>query len=351
MSFGNTVTALAFADLTPTTLIPCSKSSARNEANLWEAVMAGLLIPAAGSGAGTSYRWKGQNAGSGNSNGGGIILEPGLKAGSGTDGRVIVRQPGGVASTDEAQLYHDGNAFYIDNKDSGGIAHMHFRLGGGEDFRISRGGAGVQYDNGGATPWAITSGLRLYSSGFVTWTSNGSNANDAPDTGFNRNAAGVIATTNGSSGAGWLQHTGGDSRNASNVTNNTTTPAAITGLSSTVAAGRKYKGELTLFLSTDQAAEGMLIDFDGGTATMTSFSAFISSNVQGATLGTTVSSAIATDLNATALNGTGINGIVIQFTFVVSVAGTFIPRIAQNTHASGTITCILGSTMTIKDVP
>lgn len=150
----------------------------------------------------------------------------------------------------------------------------------------------------------------------------------------------------------WIQNTAGLSRVATAVTNATTTPAAITGLSATVIASRKYTGKLVLFASCPTAADGIIIDFDGGAATMTSFQAAVTSNVQGATLGTTVSSALATDINATALNGTGVNCIVIEFGFVVNAAGTFIPRVAKNADAGGaTLTVAANSFMELQDAP
>lgn len=150
----------------------------------------------------------------------------------------------------------------------------------------------------------------------------------------------------------WIQNTAGLSRVATAVTNATTTPAAITGLSATVIASRKYTGKLVLFASCPTAADGIIIDFDGGAATMTSFQAAVTSNVQGATLGTTVSSALATDINATALNGTDVNCIVITFGFVVNAAGTFIPRVAKNADAGGaTLTVAANSFMELQDAP
>jgi hypothetical protein len=51
--------------------------------------------------------------------GGSVILQPGAQATSGGNGVVIVRQPGGTAGTDEAQISHDGAHLTIQNKDSG----------------------------------------------------------------------------------------------------------------------------------------------------------------------------------------------------------------------------------------
>lgn len=172
------------------------------------------------------------------------------------------------------------------------------------------------------------------------------------DVSFLRLAAKVLAVRDFDTGGGWLQNTGGLSRVASAVTNVTTAMANVTGLSATLIAGRKYTGKLVLFASDVTAADGLKLDFDGGTATMTSFQAAITGNAQGATAGTVVSDAIATDLNFTALNGTGVNCIEVQIAFVCNAAGTFIPRIAKNADAAGaTLTIAANSFMELQDAP
>lgn len=113
-------------------------------------------------------------------------------------------------------------------------------------------------------------------------------------------------------------------------------------------AGKKYSGQLVAVISTDQIAEGFKFDFDGGTATMTVFEAAVTANVQGATLGVSVSSALATDLTGTALSGTTKHTIVIDINMIVNAAGTFKLRLAQNTHVSGTLTLHAGSTLKLR---
>ncbi len=169
-------------------------------------------------------------------------------------------------------------------------------------------------------------------------------------------AAGLHAVSNNVTGPGqagwWFQNSGGSKRVAtSDVTNATVTPTNITGISVTTIAGRKYAGRLVLFCSDSTAADGILFDFDGGTGTWTSFRAAITGNVQGATLGVTQSTAIATDLTATAMNGTGQHCIVIEFAGVANAAGTFIPRMAQNAHSTGTASVHVDSFMLMDDVP
>ena len=84
------------------------------KATVWTCVMAGLVVPAAASGAGSDYRWKGQDAATGA--GGDLILEPGEQVTSGADGVVIVRQPGGVAGTDDLELSHNGTDALLESK-------------------------------------------------------------------------------------------------------------------------------------------------------------------------------------------------------------------------------------------
>lgn len=191
----------------------------------------------------------------------------------------------------------------------------------------------------------------LSSGGVFRWSNDSGNPHQTKDTGLKRAVAGVIATTDGSSGTGWLQNSAARSRLVSNVTNDTVTPSNLTELSLTLKAGRKYTGRLTLRVSNSTAADGLLLDFDGGSATMTSFAAGIVANVQGATLGTTVSTALATDLTATALNGTGDNWIEVAISLVCNGAGTLIPRAAMNADTGGTLTVALGSYLWLEDMP
>lgn len=171
-----------------------------------------------------------------------------------------------------------------------------------------------------------------------------SSASGLADTGLLRGEAGVIT---GSSGT-WFQATAGRSRVTSNVDNATATMANITGLSATVKAGRKYSGEMVIYCSTDVEADGIKIDFDGGTATMTSFQAhYLDWNDVGPTSART--SALATDFEVAALQaGTCLH---VKFSFVCNAAGTFIPRFAQVAHTTGTATVTTNSFMLIEDVP
>jgi hypothetical protein len=202
--------------------------------------------------------------------------------------------------------------------------------------------------NNTAVTGTISSGFNLTSSGVYGFVSS-TDTTVAPDTGLTRTAAKVIKVTDGSSGSGWIQD-GGVSRVSSPVTNITATPAAITGLSSTLAAGRKYAGTITLIAKNSTAAEGLQFDFNGGSATFTNVQFLFTATPIGSTLGVTTSSAIGTALTATTATTTDI-AYTIYFTCVVNAAGTVIPRFAEVSHTSGTATIGLGSSMILNDIP
>jgi len=68
------------------------------------------------SGAGDDVQIKAGNANTSGA-GGSIIIQPGAQATTGGNGLLIVRQPSGVAGTDEIQLSHDGGKGSVINKD------------------------------------------------------------------------------------------------------------------------------------------------------------------------------------------------------------------------------------------
>lgn len=147
---------------------------------------------------------------------------------------------------------------------------------------------------------------------------------------------------------GWLRQQQGNARLTANVTNATATMSNLTDLTQTLIAGRKYTGFLLVFASNDVGAEGLAFDFDGGTATMTSFAAAIVSRVVNSTLGVTRSTALATDLTATDVD-TSTQAFLIAISMVVNAAGTFIPRFSEVTHTTGTATAYLGSFLQLLD--
>ncbi len=131
-------------------------------------------------------------------------------------------------------------------------------------------------------------------------------------------------------------------------TNNTATFANLTSLSASLVTGHNYAGRLVIKCSESQAAEGVKFDFGGGSAT---FSSFISASrlwTGGTTVvGTEVGAAITDPINYTTITGTTF--IVIEFAGVCSGTGTFIPRFAQDSHTSGTVTASANSFMSINE--
>lgn len=167
----------------------------------------------------------------------------------------------------------------------------------------------------------------------------------AVDTGVSRAAAGVVTATDGSTGRGWLKNNEGDICLASDFTNATATLAS-TNLSVTLIAGRTYTFTGALFVSNSQSGEGVKLDFDGGSATATSFICQFFMGDTGGDLNTRVT-AIATD--ATNATVTGNQVVYINGCITVNAAGTLILRAAENTHTSGTLTVSAGSWLTFRD--
>lgn len=141
----------------------------------------------------------------------------------------------------------------------------------------------------------------------------------------------------------------GTQRVVSDVTNATTTFAAITGLSVTLIAGRKYIVRCVYKCVNSVAADGVKFDFNGGTATMTSFWAAAAAEVTSGTVtvGTAISTSLAGVINYTAITGETI--VVVEISMVVNAAGTFIARFAENAHTTGSMKLEIGSSMLVDD--
>lgn len=192
--------------------------------------------------------------------------------------------------------------------------------------------------------------FRLLSGGQWGWSSHATDANTGPDTGVKRVAATVVAPTDGAAGGGWLQNTAGRSRVVNDITNVTITPAAITGLSATLIAGRKYTGRMVLFCSEATAADGLRLDYDGGTATMTSFIAQGGLSDDNGFQAIARTTAIASDTTNTTITGSTV--VTVELSFVCNAAGTFIPRFAKEADAAGAaLTITAGSYMWLEDMP
>lgn len=128
---------------------------------------------------------------------------------------------------------------------------------------------------------------------------------------------------------------------ASNGTNATAT-LATTGLSVSLAAGLRYKFTGILYVANSQAAEGAQIDLNGGSATMTDLRAEVEI-IDTALQKAQQVSALATAVSAATVTGDAL--IRIAGSCKVNAAGTFIPRYAEASHTSGTLTIYKGSTL------
>lgn len=283
-------------------------------------------------------------------------------------GTLIVRQATGTAGTDEIQISHDGTHATLNNAQSGGTIKL---IIAGAAAGITHSTNRITIDSTSNILWdpAVNAQRKQVGAGSREALAMGYSSdvdrgvalqyvlfgitNAASVTvGVEYAAAGVLKITDANTGTGWLQNSGGVSRVASDVTNDTVTPANITGLSATLGAGRKYTGVLALKVSNTTAADGLRLDFDGGTATMTSFDAGVTSDgLPAATFSVSQSEALATDIIATTVTDTNARWITIHFAMVVNAAGTFIPRIALEADSGGIITVHDNSYMWIEDTP
>lgn len=135
---------------------------------------------------------------------------------------------------------------------------------------------------------------------------------------------------------------------AANGTNSTDTMAS-TGLSVPVTLNRKYKFELEMHFSESVAAEGLAVDFGGGSAAATNFraSAILSDAGADTIASGNTTGALGDDIIAV----TADDGILlVKGCFEPSSSGTFIPRYAQAAHAAGTLTILRGSSLVIWDI-
>jgi hypothetical protein len=134
------------------------------------------------------------------------------------------------------------------------------------------------------------------------------------------------------------------------ATNATATKANLTDLTVTVLSGRKYTGRLVLFVKNSTQAEGLQIDFGGGACTFTSAQFGIAS-APGATVGTATSTAATTAVTLTDMGGTADVVVTVEFEAVINAGGTLIPRVAEVSHTSGTVTVEIGSYLRLEDSP
>lgn len=128
-----------------------------------------------------------------------------------------------------------------------------------------------------------------------------------------------------------------------------TTLANITGLSVSVAAGKKYRFEAVLY-TTSNVAGGVKFAI-GGTATATAviYEAVVWQTGQDVATGTQRATALATAVgDVTAVTTAYIR---ITGTITVSAAGTLTVQFAQNASNGSASSVLVGSTFTVNEIP
>lgn len=159
------------------------------------------------------------------------------------------------------------------------------------------------------------------------------------------NPAGILACKINGAAGGWFQNTGGEGALAAAFTKANAT-FGNTNLSYTLIAGRSYRIRGVLQVSNSTAGEGAKIDFNGGTATATTF--FVTAQTVGTnTPGTVTATALATALNWPSVTGT--NYVYLDGYIKVNAAGTLVLRAAENSTSTGTLTIGAGSWIALED--
>lgn len=173
----------------------------------------------------------------------------------------------------------------------------------------------------------------------------------AGDAGISRVAAGVSRfNANGSGSTVGNFQWAGEAYLATNMTMNTTTLSNINwGTTISVTTGRKYTFKAILFVSDALAADGVKIDFGGGTASETDFRAQVTAFDSALALSTHLDDITDT---ASAATFTGNGMLEIHGSFEPGSTGTFIPRFAKASDTAGAVlTLYRGSHITVFDSP
>lgn len=212
--------------------------------------------------------------------------------------------------------------------------------------------------NGTSASWASSLPTQTSNSGkFLTtngtsasWALPGSLATTATfpaGTAIVETVNGVLTLTSTATGSeGWIQNTAGEGALNANFTNATATMAA-TNIVFNLIAGRSYRIEGFLILSNSASAEGVQIDFNGGTATATLYDVTAQLVSGAAGVGVSVATGLSTALTFTGV--TGNNYVSLLGYIQCNAAGTLILRGAEITHVTGTATIAAGSWVALAD--
>lgn len=135
----------------------------------------------------------------------------------------------------------------------------------------------------------------------------------------------------------------------SDATSTSATLADLTGCTiSNLTSGSKYGFKAILYISNSIAADGVKIDFGGGSATSTNFRAQCTGFDSALAISTQVTSLTGTCSSATF---TGAGSLEIHGSFEPSGNGTIIPRFAENASTTGTLTVFRGSHIIFWKLP
>jgi uncharacterized Zn-binding protein involved in type VI secretion len=266
-----------------------------------------------------------------------------------TEGTVVVRQPGGTAGTDEIQLSHDGTDGHIANPE--GDLFIAQRANGAGHIWLTRigyanGSNGLRFDpvsdgtNETISAYFGGSLCNLVFRGAAIKLNNGTYQAELVPLATN-----VLCV--GASGDGWFQNAGGVAILNANFTSVSITPAN-TNLSRTVLAGRSYGFRLLLPVNNATAGDGFRLDFNGGTASMTTFLACAKS---AGTITESVVTSAALDTDFVFTSATSTCFVIIEGSMKVNTGGTFIVRAGKSTDAAGaTMTLLAGARLEINDL-
>lgn len=297
-----------------------------------------LTAPAPASGAGINISLVASAAFAGSAAAGGnVVFTTGAGDGAGAKGQVQINAPGTAYATTEAIITATTNQ-------RAALVLQPFSTSGNNTLEVWGDAGGILIKNttgsescGQVMRNSADAGLFIASAVSITIDSTGSCVL--------RSSTVISAGIHGSANGGWFQNTGGEGALASNFTNATATMAA-TNILFNVIAGRSYRITGILQVSNSTAAEGVQIDFNGGTATATTFF-MAAQSIGSVVVGTVVSTALAGVINYTTITGTDyieLNGYI-----KVNAGGTLVLRAAENTHSTGTLTIGAGSWIALND--
>lgn len=136
-----------------------------------------------------------------------------------------------------------------------------------------------------------------------------------------------------------------------NVVRSNTTMTALAELSRSVLNGRRYDFDVILRVADSAAVagagEGIKVDLNGGTATVTDFWATFEIKDWG--FSTIKHGTALADVASIDAVGGGDGLVQINGSFTATADGTFIPRVAQTSHTSGSITVLEGSSISLQE--